>query len=305
MKLQLYFLYFCLIMLSLRLEANSDTRRWTLDPDEQFTAELVAYDEATGKVHLKFHDTEDKYYDFDRFSAVDRAWLLEYVEIGRELDALIDDLGGKVEHIVTQGEYPTELFVYYPSSKQFSTAPLPGMILFSPGGKGARFLKSHVEAAEATNFVMISCDTFRNNRDKALSDLFLLRFQEILPQIIARTQIDPQKVYMGGTSGGAARAYSYSAKVVYPWAGIYANGGWLGGKENYGRPYASGMRIAMVNGNQDRGANHYVDPDSEVLVGRGSKVALFSFEGAHQIPPANTMGKAFNWLLEQEDFLEE
>ena len=89
--------------------------------------------------------------------------------------------------------------------------------------------------------------------------------------------------------------------IKHPWAGIYSNGGWLGGEEYYNAPYPSGMRIAMVNGNQDKAANHYVKPDSNVLIKAGNTVGVIVFEGGHQEPPVHSQIQAFNWLLGQED----
>ena len=61
---------------------------------------------------MKFGDKEDRKYHFDDFSLTDKAWLVEWLEFERELSDEIAKLGGKVEHIVTPGVYPTDLFLY-------------------------------------------------------------------------------------------------------------------------------------------------------------------------------------------------
>jgi len=113
---------------------------------------------------------------------------------------------------------------------------------------------------------------------------------------------DPENVYMGGGSGGAWKAYHYSAWVDYPWAGIYANGGWLGVPEKYyGLDYRDNMKVAIVNGNNDH-ANRVVEEDLKVLKKHNADVSVISFEGGHQTPPTKIQIRAFQWLLNPEEF---
>jgi len=291
------FLWFAAVSL---LSANTDERMWTLQTGETFRAELAGFDEAAGKVTLKFNNAQEQVYEVALFSVIDRAWLTEWLELEESFDAKLKTLGGRVEHRLTQGTYPTDLFIYYPSSSK-KTSVLPCLILFHPTAKAARYLKRHFEAAERAGMIIVSCGTFRNEAKEGESDLNLLRFREMLPQILALKQIDPAKVFLGGTSGGALRAFRYTVQVPYAWAGVYSNGGWLGGEKEYGLPYPSGMRVAIVNGNQDVAANHYVAPDSAVLNRTGSVVGVIVFEGAHQEPPMHSQLQAFNWLLQKED----
>jgi predicted esterase len=105
---------------------------------------------------------------------------------------------------------------------------------------------------------------------------------------------------MGGVSGGAARAYSHSVEIPRPWAGIFANGGWLGGRQTYNRAYPP-MRVAMVNGDKDDAANLYLDADSGVLMKAGSIVSVHAFEGGHQLAPPSVQAKALRWLLGEDE----
>ena len=103
---------------------------------------------------------------------------------------------------------------------------------------------------------------------------------------------------MGGNSGGAMRAYNYTAQVDRPWAGVYANAGWMGGYDYYDWPYPSGMRIAMVNGNNDH-ANRWLERDGKLLSSKGNKVVVFSFDGGHQPAPPKSRSKALEWLINE------
>lgn len=282
------------------VSANTDERLWSFETGETLRAELVRYDEPAGKVTLKVKNTTDRDYDVSLFSVIDRAWLAEWLDLEDSFDAKLKTLGGRVEHRLTQGQYPTDLFIYYPSAAANSST-LPCLILFHPGAKAARYLKRHLEAAERTGMLVVSCGTFRNESNDAEDARSTERFREIFPQILALKQIDARRIFLGGTSGGAMRAFQYTVKIPHDWAGVYSNGGWLGGKKYYDWPYPSGMRIAIVNGNQDVAANHFVDPDSAVLNKAGNDVGVTVFEGGHQEPPVRSQIQAFNWLLQRDD----
>lgn len=172
------------------------------------------------------------------------------------------------------------------------------LILFHPGGNGRRAIYKYIDAA-ASGVTLVSLDYFRNNSDPVKEDTMLECFNELLPQIEATVPHDAKRVFIGGTSGGASRAYCYSAKVARPWAGILAGGGWLGGMANYQLPYPR-MRVAMVNGDKDQGANQWVNSDTECFQKTGSIVSVHAFEGGHQMPPPSVQEKALRWLLAGE-----
>lgn len=106
--------------------------------------------------------------------------------------------------------------------------------------------------AEELNFIVVSSDMFRNTgavwneEDEAM----LACFKELLPVLEKSVPHDPMQLYLGGSSGGAQAAFHDCTKVDRPWAGIFSNGGWIGGPEYYHLPFPP-MRIAMVNGHQD------------------------------------------------------
>lgn len=295
----------CLLLLAGNLAvANTDIRDWTLPSIEKIRGELVSYNPETGEVVLKLNFKEDRIYHFDDFSTLDRAWLIEWSEFEQILEDQLLESKGRFEHIVTSGNFPTDLYVYYPSAQATSEQPLPALILFHPGGKGARFMLRHMEAAEATSLILISCGQFRNSHKEEEEKPMADRWKEVFPQILEKVKLDRQRIFMGGTSGGASRAFDFSSTTPYPWAGIYSAGGWLGGRSEYDKPFAENMRVVMVNGSNDKGANAWIDSDSEVLKTRNCVVAVVAFEGGHQVPPPQTQKKAFSWLLSSESFIE-
>jgi len=300
----------CIIVFSLltfSLKANTDVRLWTLANGDSINAELVSFDTETKEVKLLIDNSKDMVLSYADFSSLDRAWLIEWSELGEELVSLEEKLGGDVEHVVVDGEFQTDLYVYYPSMyKGEKKSKTPLLILFHAGGKGLRHLYRHMEAAEEAQLMIISCGQFRNSKDNPEVEAnFLKQFKEVWGEIQKGFKYDPEKVFMGGNSGGAWRAYHYTAWVEYAWAGVYANGGWLGRSKYHSLDYADNMRVCMVNGNNDRSANQFVKPVTDILLKHDAKVSVISFEGGHQIPPVKSQVKAFQWLTETVEPLEE
>ena len=165
--------------------------------------------------------------------------------------------------------------------------------------EGGRFTNT-LSRPTAVGITVVSLDYFRNTDDNpAKEDEMLARFNELLPQIEAAVPHDENRMFMGGVSGGAWRAYHYSAQVARPWAGILAYGGWLGGKDYYHLPYPR-MRVAMVSGDKDLAANQCIESDSSRLQRDGTVVSVHAFEGGHQLAPPSVQEKALRWLLNND-----
>jgi poly(3-hydroxybutyrate) depolymerase len=281
--------------------ANSEVRTWTLIDGKRLSGELLSYDERTALVKLRVNERHTQLVALNSLSLTDQAWVIEWVELGEALDALLARQGGEFLHFVSRGAYPTGFHVYYPPGVKEGPPP-PVLLLFDPSGQGERYVKRYIEAAAQAKMVVVGLDEFRNTPPPDGDELdakFLERFKDLLPQLQATVGYDPARVFLGGTSGGAMRAFGYTAKIAGPWAGVFSNVGWLGpDEEDYGMPFPGGMRIAMVNGNKDHGG--YVERDTKILVGRGNVVGFFSFEGGHQVPPPSSQLKAMRWLLGQE-----
>ena len=283
--------------------ANTDLRNWSLVDGRQIYAELIDYTPETGGVLLNINEAKEQIIHFDKFSPIDQAWLVEWDEFSNNLERKLRDVNGHFEHITTRGNYPTDLYIYYPSNHGERPVGKPAMILFHPGGKAARFCLRHIDASEKSGMILISCATFRNTGDNPEREAaFFERFKEVFPQILERVDIDHDKIYMGGSSGGAWRAFHYSAWIDHPWAGIYSTGGWLGGPKYHKLPYPADMRVVLLNGIHDHPVNRVTPRVIEILQGLGNEVGLIAFEGGHQVPPSASQEKAFSWLLQSAEF---
>lgn len=293
----------CWLLVGPMAPGNNYVRDWVFADGRKLRAELVGYNFDTDVVTLRPGEDEQTY-DIDDFSLVDQAWLVEYEERLLLMRSKLEKLPGEWEIFVVPGEYQVELFIYWPSKAQLGE-PLPALVIFDAAGRGMNQMLAHAEAAEEVGIVIIGCGFF-SNRTKSEEDR--PRYAELFPQLFSMPGLDPQRIFVGGTSGGALRAYKLCVNSGfpevghYPWAGVYANGGWLGMQPR--RDYRSGMRIAMVNGNMDKGANRRVDIDLPILEAAGNEVALFSFEGGHQLPDKAAQIKSLNWLIGQDTVIE-
>lgn len=285
---------------SLAASANNNMREWKLESGASYRAELVSYDEAAKTAVLRNEKGHEFTVNHAELSTIDRAWLLEWTEYGEEMQAKLAQIGGTVTRHASTGRLATEYSIYQPPLPAGSDASKsPMLILFHPGGNGHREIMRYLEAAKATGLTLVSCDYFRNTSNDAKREAEMLeRFTEMLPHIEATVPHDPQRMFMGGCSGGAWRAFHYSAQIPRPWAGIYSNCGWLGGEIWYHLPYPK-MRVAMVNGNDDYG-KYVIEPDSKRLQQAGCTITVHAFEGGHQVPPPSVQQKVFRWLLERE-----
>lgn len=279
------------------VRANTDERIWTFKSGEKLRAAQLSYNRESAEIVLLINDEDVRTVQLDELSPIDQAWLIEWDQIEQEMDMLIGGLGGRFEHHVAEGEFSTDLYVYYPTICE-TNSNRPMLILFNAGGNAARYLKLFVDAAEQQGIVTVACSEFYNSMDDDVNSEMLKRLKELLTIIDSTIPHDSKRVFMGGNSGGAMRAYGYTAEIDRPWAGIYANAGWLGGYDYYDLPYPSGMRIAMVNGNNDH-ANRWLERDSKLLGSKGNTVVLFSFDGGHQSAPPKSRLKALTWLINE------
>ncbi len=275
--------------------ANSDMRNWNSAEGSPLRAELIGYNEETGELSLRKEDKTVIKFKRDELSTIDKAWLLQWVEYKEEMEALVKKLGGTIEKKVGIGKFTTEYSIYHPSGLA-PDARTPMMILFHPGGNGHRDILRYVEAADAVKMTLVSCETFQNSDDTPeIEDGYLERFKELLPQIEQVVPHDPNRIFMGGVSGGAWRAFHYSAQISRPWAGIYSNCGWVGDKKWWDLPYPK-MRVVFLNGDRDYGRNTNTN-DIPIIQKSGSEISIQVFEGGHQVAPPSVMTKSFRWLL--------
>ncbi|WP_298365772.1 sialate O-acetylesterase [uncultured Lutibacter sp.] len=183
--------------------------------------------------------------------------------------------------------------VYTPTS--YSKNKLsPIIIAFSPAGNGAGILNQMRESAEKFGWILVGCDKLKNGmKDVALEQKME---DEVMDDILKNIPHNSNRIYLAGFSGGAMRAYSLTTRRPETYAGVIAYGGWLGGKDFQDKEYQSGMYVAVVNGEKDKGANKWKEIDSKTLIKNNCEVKHFSHEGGHKIAPPKITNEVLSWL---------
>lgn len=175
--------------------------------------------------------------------------------------------------------------------------PPPLLVVFSPGGDGRGMMERVRSSANKVGWLVIGCDALKNDMP---DDEGLAIEKELIQELRAFIPYDPARLYYGGFSGGGSRAYHMTHHFSEPCAGILALGAWLGGSANQKSPFQRDMAVAMVNGDNDRGATAWEASDKNVLEGqRGCRVKVFHFPGGHAVPPRGVIDQAIAWLDEQ------
>ncbi|MBK1875809.1 hypothetical protein [Pelagicoccus mobilis] len=207
-----------------------------------------------------------------------------------------DLIPGDTLRIVAEGDTGLSYHVYVPSNYDEKTRP-PLLIAFSPSGNGSGILKKLKGGIEEAGWILVGVDQLKNG----MKDPLLARKMEdeLLDDVFSRLPHNPERVYLGGFSGGAWRAYHLTTRRPESFAGILAYGGWLGGTEEQEKPYRSGISVAMINGTHDRGANAWMPIDTVSLRKRQITVKHFAFPGGHSVAQVEITKSAVNWMNEE------
>lgn len=196
-----------------------------------------------------------------------------------------------------EGAHSATYHVHVPADFDTTAPPLPILIAFSPGGDGAALLEKLKPATDAVGWLVVGCDKLRNGMKD--NDIEIEIEDEILSDVFKHVPHNRERVYLGGFSGGAMRAYGITARRSEPYAGVLAFGGWLGGPSYQDKLYREDMSVAMVTGIRDLGASGWVPIDTKTLRQRNCTVKHFAFDGGHWVAPIETTRSAVQWLDEQ------
>lgn len=206
-------------------------------------------------------------------------------------------LPGKTVTATAPGKHSVTYHIFAPDDYKEDSTPMPLLVVFSPNGDGMALLNKLRNGANSAGWLLVGCDKLRNGMN---SDTLETEVEdEVLNDVFQNIPHDASRVYLGGFSGGAMRAYGITARRTEPYAGVLAFGGWLGGPSYQDKPYRENMSVAMVTGVRDLGASGWVTIDTKTLRRRNCSVKHFAFDGGHSVSPPATTRAAIRWLDEQ------
>lgn len=273
----------------------AEPRTWHSADGQTVEATWLSYDPSVGAVEIQVVNGGRFVLPVTRLSDADQEWVVEADRARKEAERkLFEELkarAGTRQRFEVVGKHTTSYHAYFPKNYNPENPP-PLIIMFSPGGNGRGIISNLIQGCEELGWVAVGVDTLRNRADE---QEFTERFDEVLPDILAQIRPNPDRLYMGGFSGGASRAFGYTAAYEQNWRGVLSFGGWLGGSRNP-KETAQNMRVAIVNGDGDRGANGWVEHDSKLLKKRKNTVTVITFPGGHVIAPPEVVTEAMKWL---------
>ncbi|MEM7144699.1 MAG: hypothetical protein AAF591_06165 [Verrucomicrobiota bacterium] len=185
--------------------------------------------------------------------------------------------------------------VYLPTGYSSSGTPYPVLITYSPGGGG--MVNVFETVAEERQWVIIGERNSRNgqfNEDKALAT------KVVIDHVVTHLNVDPNRIFTSGSSGGAWRSFTVAKNLSPVVAGVFSMAGWLGNQHsNFVDRYLPGLLVARSFGNTDTGAQNYRSIDRFHLekYTATENIIDFDFIGGHQPAPEPEQRLAFDWFV--------
>jgi dienelactone hydrolase len=194
--------------------------------------------------------------------------------------------GMLVEHVSCPSD-PTQMYSIYLPSTYVATRRWPLLLVFDPGGRGARAAEVFREAAERYGWIVAASENSRNGPWEPT----LRAVNAMWPALLGGYAVDARRVYTAGHSGGATVAWMIAQRTGQI-AGVMTSGQpnpgtdprkaaafpWFGAA---GRTDFNFIEVKTIDASLARsGAAHRVE----------------FFDGGHQWPPAEVTFRAFGWL---------
>jgi dienelactone hydrolase len=194
--------------------------------------------------------------------------------------------GRIVEHVPCPAD-PSQTYSLYLPSNYDTARRWPLVIVFDPGGRGARAAEVFRQAAERYGWIVAASETSRNGpwepTVKAINAMW--------PALLGGYAVDERRVYTAGHSGGATAAWLI-ARQSGQIAGVIASG----------QPHvdaAAGKAIGFAwFGAAGRGDFNFIEVkeiDATLARSRTPHRIEF-FDGGHEWPPADLTMRAFGWM---------
>ena len=193
--------------------------------------------------------------------------------------------GKLVEHVSCPAD-PSQTFSLYLPSAYVTTRRWPLLLVFDPGGRGARAAEVFREAAERYGWIVAASENARNGPWEPT----LRAVNAMWPALLGGYAVDERRVYTAGHSGGASVAWNV-AQQTGQIAGVIASGQPNNGADR-GKAQFAWFGAA---GHADFNFLEVKSID-EQLAKSGATRRVEFFDGGHQWPPADLTLRALGWM---------
>lgn len=194
--------------------------------------------------------------------------------------------GKLVEHISCPAD-PSQTYTLYLPSAYDPTRKWPLLLVFDPGGRAARAAEVFRDAAERFGWIVAASENSRNGPWEPT----LRAINAMWPALMTGYAVDQRRIYAAGHSGGATVAWLL-AQQTGQLAGIIVSG-----QPNPQVEPAKGKAFAWFGmaGQTDFNLLEVKKID-EQLSRASNPHRLELFDGGHQWPPADSVGRALGWM---------
>ncbi len=173
----------------------------------------------------------------------------------------------------------------------------PLFFFLSPDGNPKQFLNSAGPVCKELKCIYAGTYNYRNNTHP---DNWANAIKDSIEHLKKTQPVDPDKIYLGGFSGGAQASYVTSFFHKGICRGILANSGVI--HQNLRDPGELGQcrlkAVAIISGTSDSVVTpDHLKKDEKLLEATGIANTFISFKGAHQVAPKDKYLDAMKWLL--------
>ena len=194
--------------------------------------------------------------------------------------------GTVVEHLICPAD-PTQTYALYLPSTYVATRRWPLLIVFDPGGRGARAAEVFKEAGERFGWIIAASENSRNGPWEPT----LRAVNAMWPALLGGYAVDERRIYTSGHSGGATVAWMI-AQQTGQIAGVITSGQPNPGIELGKKPAFAWFGAA---GHNDFNFIEVKGIDARVARTGGAHRVEF-FDGGHQWPSTDLTMRAFGWM---------
>ncbi len=194
---------------------------------------------------------------------------------------------------VSSPEFSYELYLpeSYSADKKY-----PLIICLSPDGNGNEFYNSVYPTASRYGLILVGSNDFTNYRS---FDYFLPKIYKTLEDVKFRVNVDEDRIYACGFSGGGMGTYVISYFKPAYFRGLMVNSGGIHEiLYDTGKLQQMGVKkvVLLCGKTDDIVPCSHMRGDMQWLNASGIETHIIEFDGGHMIAPAEVYNRAINWL---------